>query len=171
MWNLGSILGLCLGIQIITGLFLRMHYYSNSFSVSHIMRDVNLGWLIRILHANGARFFFIRLYLHMARGIYFNRFIFTPVWIIGVSLFLATIATAFLGYVLPWGQMSFWAATVITNLASAVPIVGNEIVVWLWGGFSVGNPTLNRFYSIHFVLPFLIAGVTLIHLALLKFGQ
>lgn len=145
-----------------------MHYYSSRdlafSSVRHIMRDVNNGWIIRITHANGARIFFIRLYLHMARGIYFNSFNSTHVWIIGTSIALITIATAFLGYVLPWGQISFWGATVITNLFSAIPIFGIDIVFWLWGGFAVGEPTLSRFFTIHYLLPLIIAFLVVIHL-------
>lgn len=167
-WNFGSILGLCLIIQILTGLFLTIHYSANILiafdSVIHICRDVNFGWLIRTLHANGASIFFICLYIHVGRGIYYNSYKYIHTWIIGVSLILLTIATAFLGYVLPWGQISFWGATVITNLLSAIPIIGNDLVQWIWGGFAVDNATLNRFLSFHFILPFILVAITIIHL-------
>jgi len=172
-WSFGSAAGICLGIQIITGIFLAMHYSSHidlAFnSVEHIMRDVNNGWLLRYAHANGASMFFIVVYCHIFRGLYYGSYIFPRgrLWATGVILFLLMMATAFMGYVLPWGQMSFWGATVITNLFSAIPFVGQNIVEWLWGGFSVGNPTLNRFFSLHYLLPFLIAGLTIIHLSLL----
>nr|ALO70520.1 cytochrome b [Diartiger fossulatus] len=170
-WNFGSMLGLCLMIQIITGLFLTMHYCPNiemAFnSIIHICRDVNNGWLIRTLHANGASFFFICIYLHIGRGMYYNSYNFKETWLIGSMIFLLTMMTAFMGYVLPWGQMSFWGATVITNLLSAIPYMGTEIVQWLWGGFSVNNATLNRFYSFHFILPFIITAMVLIHLMFL----
>lgn len=136
-------------------------------SVRHIRRDVNWGWLLRIVHANGARLFFVCVYLHIARGIYYGSFNFKEVWLIGVLILFLLIGTAFLGYVLPWGQISFWGATVITNLASALPIVGQEIVVWLWGGFSVSNATLTRFFTLHFLLPFILAAVSAIHLVFL----
>ena len=170
-WNFGSLLGLCLIIQIIRGLFLAIHYSCEvniAFErISHIIRDVNFGWGLRIIHANGARFFFICLYLHIGRGIYYGSYNFELVWIVGVTLFLLTIATAFLGYVLPWGQISFWGATVITNLFSAIPYLGNDIVYWLWGGFAVDNATLTRFFSLHFLLPFVIRAFTIIHLLFL----
>nr|ALO70983.1 cytochrome b [Pselaphinae sp. 3 EF-2015] len=170
-WNFGSLLGLCLMIQILTGLFLTMHYCSNielAFnSVIHICRDINFGWLIRTIHANGASFFFICLYIHIGRGIYFNSFNLIHVWIIGVVIFLVTMMTAFMGYVLPWGQMSFWGATVITNLLSAIPYMGMMIVQWLWGGFAVNNATLTRFYTFHFIFPFIILALILIHLMFL----
>nr|YP_010873290.1 cytochrome b [Pama pama]WGV34510.1 cytochrome b [Pama pama] len=170
-WNFGSMLGLCLAAQIITGLFLAMHYTSDismAFSsVTHICRDVNYGWLIRNLHANGASLFFICLYLHIGRGIYYGSYLYKETWNIGVILFLLVMMTAFVGYVLPWGQMSFWGATVITNLLSAVPYVGNTLVQWIWGGFSVDNATLTRFFTFHFLLPFIIAATTLIHLLFL----
>lgn len=172
-WSFGSLAGLCLVIQIITGVFLGMHYTSHidfAFnSVEHIMRDVNYGWLIRYLHANGASMFFVVTYFHIFRGLYFGSYIYPRglLWCSGVIIFLLMMATAFMGYVLPWGQMSFWGATVITNLFSAVPFVGLSIVEWLWGGFAVDNATLNRFYSLHYLLPFLIAGFVLIHLSLL----
>lgn len=170
-WNLGSLLGLCLLIQIISGFFLSIHYtpsIDQAFnSVIHIIKDINQGWLIRLIHINGASLFFICLYLHIGRGIYYFSFILIEVWSIGVIIFLITIATAFLGYVLPWGQISLWGATVITNLISAIPYLGSSIVQWIWGGFSVNNPTLNRFYSLHFILPFLILILTVIHLIFL----
>nr|QYC35778.1 cytochrome b [Vibidia duodecimguttata] len=170
-WNFGSLLGMCLMIQILTGVFLTMHYCPNidmAFnSVSHICRDVNFGWLMRTLHANGASFFFICLYLHIGRGLYYGSYNLINTWITGTSILFLTMATAFLGYVLPWGQMSFWGATVITNLLSAIPYLGNSIVIWLWGGFAVDNATLNRFYSFHFLLPFIIAAFIMIHLLFL----
>nr|YP_010714897.1 cytochrome b [Callimerus chinensis]WDE20711.1 cytochrome b [Callimerus chinensis] len=171
LWNFGSLLGLCLGIQIITGIFLAMHYCPNidlAFnSVTHICRDVNYGWLIRTLHANGASFFFICLYIHIGRGMYYSSYYLELTWTVGVLLFFITMATAFLGYVLPWGQMSFWGATVITNLVSAIPYLGNSIVQWIWGGFAVDNATLTRFFSFHFLCPFIIAALVMIHLLFL----
>nr|YP_913808.1 cytochrome b [Rhynchocypris percnurus mantschuricus]BAF41908.1 cytochrome b [Rhynchocypris percnurus mantschuricus] len=171
LWNFGSLLGLCLITQILTGLFLAMHYTSDistAFSsVAHICRDVNYGWLIRSLHANGASFFFICIYMHIARGLYYGSYLYKETWNIGVVLLLLVMATAFVGYVLPWGQMSFWGATVITNLMSAVPYMGDTLVQWIWGGFSVDNATLTRFFAFHFLLPFLIAGATLLHLLFL----
>nr|YP_010463225.1 cytochrome b [Cavelerius yunnanensis]UPL65544.1 cytochrome b [Cavelerius excavatus]UUJ37749.1 cytochrome b [Cavelerius yunnanensis] len=171
MWNFGSLLGMCLMIQIITGVFLAMHYTANIYmafdSVIHICRDVNYGWLIRNLHANGASMFFICLYLHVGRGIYYSSFKLISTWTVGVMMLFLIMATAFLGYVLPWGQMSLWGATVITNLLSAVPYVGNDLVKWLWGGFSVDNATLTRFFTLHFILPFIITGMTMIHLLFL----
>nr|BCM94570.1 cytochrome B [Ceramaster japonicus] len=170
-WNFGSLLGLCLIIQIITGLFLAMHYtpdISLAFSsISHICRDVNYGWLLRNIHANTASFFFICIYLHIGRGIYYGSYINNETWNIGVILFLLTMLTAFVGYVLPWGQMSFWGATVITNLISAVPYVGSSIVQWVWGGFSIDNATLTRFFAFHFLFPFLITALSMIHLLFL----
>nr|YP_010884257.1 cytochrome b [Epacromius tergestinus]WIW75315.1 cytochrome b [Epacromius tergestinus] len=167
-WNFGSLLGLCLMIQIITGLFLTMHYTPNiemAFSsVVHICRDVNNGWMIRTLHANGASMFFICIYLHVGRGIYYGSFMYMNTWMIGTIILFLVMATAFMGYVLPWGQMSFWGATVITNLLSAIPYIGTELVQWVWGGFAVDNATLNRFYTFHFVLPFMIAAMAAIHL-------
>nr|AML26374.1 cytochrome b [Staphylinidae sp. BMNH 1274633] len=167
-WNFGSLLGLCLMIQIITGIFLAMHYTANvnlAFeSVSHICRDVNYGWLMRSLHANGASFFFICLYSHIGRGIYYSSYYFTITWTIGVIILFMVMATAFLGYVLPWGQMSFWGATVITNLLSAIPYLGNSIVQWLWGGFAIDNATLTRFFALHFLLPFIVSAMVMIHL-------
>jgi ubiquinol-cytochrome c reductase cytochrome b subunit len=173
MWGFGSLAGLCLVIQIVTGVFLAMHYTAHAdmafTSVEHIMRDVNNGWLMRYLHANGASFFFIVVFTHMFRGLYYGSYAHPRghLWNSGVLILFLMILTGFLGYVLPWGQMSFWAATVITNLVSAVPGIGGPIVEWLWGGFSVGNPTLNRFYSLHYLLPFVLAALALVHLALL----
>ncbi|YP_138252.1 cytochrome b (mitochondrion) [Myxocyprinus asiaticus] len=170
-WNFGSLLGLCLVTQILTGLFLAMHYTSDistAFSsVAHICRDVSYGWLIRNIHANGASFFFICIYMHIARGLYYGSYLYKETWNIGVVLLLLVMMTAFVGYVLPWGQMSFWGATVITNLLSAVPYVGNELVQWIWGGFSVDNATLTRFFAFHFLLPFVVAAATIIHLLFL----
>nr|AML25873.1 cytochrome b [Staphylinidae sp. BMNH 1274178] len=170
-WNFGSLLGLCLMIQIITGIFLAMHYTANidlAFnSVTHICRDVNYGWLIRTLHANGASFFFICLYSHIGRGIYYSSYYYTSTWLIGVIILFLVMATAFLGYVLPWGQMSFWGATVITNLLSAIPYLGHNIVQWLWGGFAVDNATLTRFFALHFLMPFIVAALVMIHLLFL----
>nr|YP_002519936.1 cytochrome b [Eubalichthys mosaicus]BAH10368.1 cytochrome b [Eubalichthys mosaicus] len=171
MWNFGSLLGMCLIIQILTGLFLAMHYTSDiatAFSsVAHICRDVNYGWLIRNLHANGASFFFICIYLHIGRGLYYGSYLSKEAWNVGVVLLLLVMMTAFVGYVLPWGQMSFWGATVITNLLSAVPYIGNELVQWIWGGFSVDNATLTRFFAFHFLFPFVIAAASVIHLIFL----
>nr|YP_010439958.1 cytochrome b [Pseudoechthistatus hei]UTD45004.1 cytochrome b [Pseudoechthistatus hei] len=171
MWNFGSLLGLCLGIQIITGLFLAMHYCPNvelAFnSVAHICRNVNYGWLIRTLHANGASFFFICLYIHIGRGIYYSSYTLMETWMIGVTIFFIVMATAFLGYVLPWGQMSFWGATVITNLVSAIPYLGTTIVQWIWGGFAVDNATLTRFFAFHFLFPFIVTALVIIHLLFL----
>nr|ARO70449.1 cytochrome b [Ctenosaura quinquecarinata] len=170
-WNFGSLLGLCLITQILTGLFLAMHYtadISSAFSsIAHICRDVQYGWLIRNLHANGASMFFICLYLHVGRGLYYGSYLFKETWNLGVILLLLVMATAFVGYVLPWGQMSFWGATVITNLLSAIPYVGPTLVEWIWGGFSVDNATLTRFFTFHFLLPFAIIGMTLLHLLFL----
>uniref|UniRef100_A0AB39A5C2 Cytochrome b n=1 Tax=Sophonia unicolor TaxID=3237925 RepID=A0AB39A5C2_9HEMI len=167
-WNFGSILGLCLMIQMISGILLSMHYTSNiemAFnSVSHISRDVNYGWMTRTIHSNGASLFFICMYMHTGRGMYYGSYKFFKTWIMGVLIMLMTMATAFLGYVLPWGQMSFWGATVITNLLSAFPYVGSELVKWIWGGFAVDNATLSRFFSLHFMLPFIISMMTIIHL-------
>lgn len=170
-WNFGSLLGICLGIQIVTGLFLAMHYCDHitiAFDrVVHICRDVNYGWLVRVLHANGASFFFICLYCHVGRGLYYGSYNFHITWNIGVVILILVMATAFLGYVLPWGQMSFWGATVITNLISAFPYFGKIVVEWLWGGFAVDNPTLTRFYALHFLIPFVIAAMVFIHLLFL----
>nr|BAF48075.1 cytochrome b [Hynobius tokyoensis] len=171
LWNFGSLLGICLITQIITGLFLAMHYTadtSSAFSsVAHICRDVNYGWLMRNIHANGASFFFICIYLHIGRGLYYGSYMYKETWNIGVILLFLVMATAFVGYVLPWGQMSFWGATVITNLLSAIPYIGDSLVQWIWGGFSVDKATLTRFYAFHFLFPFLIAGASIIHLLFL----
>uniref|UniRef100_UPI0031F38559 cytochrome b B n=1 Tax=Saropogon luteus TaxID=468801 RepID=UPI0031F38559 len=170
-WNFGSLLGLCLVVQILTGLFLAMHYTADinmAFnSVTHICRDVNYGWLLRTLHANGASFFFICIYLHVGRGMYYSSYLFTPTWMAGVIILFLVMATAFMGYVLPWGQMSFWGATVITNLLSAIPYLGTTLVQWVWGGFAVDNATLTRFFTFHFILPFIVAAMTMIHLLFL----
>lgn len=166
-WNLGSLLGLCLIIQIITGIFLAIHYCPRidlAFNrVIHICRDINFGWLIRIIHANGASIFFICLYIHIGRGLYYGSYKLIETWIVGVIILFIIIATAFLGYVLPWGQISFWGATVITNLLSAIPYLGEQIVQWIWGGFAVDNATLNRFFRLHFFLPFVIIAFIIIH--------
>jgi len=173
MWSFGSAAGICLLIQIITGIFLAMHYTPHidyAFnSVEHIMRDVSSGWLLRYAHANGASMFFIAVYCHIFRGLYYGSYMKprSALWISGVSIFFLMMAAAFMGYVLPWGQMSFWGATVITNLFSAIPYIGTNIVEWLWGGFSVDNATLNRFFSLHYLVPFIILGLTVIHLSLL----
>ena len=170
-WNFGSLLGLCLIIQILTGLFLAIHYtadINSAFnSVNHICRDVNYGWLLRTIHANGASFFFICLYLHVGRGIYYGSYLYTPTWLVGVILLFLVIGTAFIGYVLPWGQISFWGATVITNLLSAIPYLGIDLVQWIWGGFAVDNATLTRFFTFHFILPFIVLAITIIHLLFL----
>lgn len=170
-WNFGSLLGLCLIIQIATGIFLSIHYTADTTiafsSVNHICRDVNYGWILRTLHANGASFFFICIYLHVGRGIYYGSYKYLYTWTVGVVLFFLTIGTAFIGYVLPWGQISFWGATVITNLLSAIPYIGTDLVQWLWGGFAVDNATLTRFFSFHFLFPFIIAAFTIIHLLFL----
>nr|AWV84340.1 cytochrome b [Chonosia atrodorsalis] len=170
-WNFGSLLGLCLTIQIMTGLFLSMHYNGdimNAFnSVSHMCRDVNYGWMLRSMHANGASLFFICVYLHVGRGIYYGSYKYYETWVVGVIILFVLMGTAFLGYVLPWGQMSFWGATVITNLLSAIPYLGTMLVNWIWGGFAVDNATLTRFYSLHFILPFIILALTMIHLIFL----
>ncbi len=168
-YTFGGMLSIMLVIQIITGVVLAMHYVASSDaafnSVEHIMRDVNYGWLLRYIHTNGASMFFIAVYVHIFRGLYYGSYK-EPrevLWILGVVIFLLMMATAFMGYVLPWGQMSFWGATVITNLFSAIPLVGESVVTWLWGGFSVDQPTLNRFFSLHYLLPFMIAGVVILH--------
>nr|YP_010166762.1 cytochrome b [Rhithrodytes bimaculatus]QRV62866.1 cytochrome b [Rhithrodytes bimaculatus] len=170
-WNFGSLLGLCLMIQIITGIFLAMHYSANiemAFnSINHICRNVNYGWLMRTTHANGASFFFICIYLHIGRGMYYGSYKLIHTWMIGVIILFMTMGTAFMGYVLPWGQMSFWGATVITNLLSAIPYIGNMMVQWIWGGFAVDNATLTRFFTIHFFLPFIIIALVMIHLLFL----
>nr|YP_006460280.1 cytochrome b [Papilio machaon]ADI75341.1 cytochrome b [Papilio machaon] len=170
-WNFGSLLALCLIIQIITGLFLTMYYTANIelafYSVNYICRNVNYGWLIRTLHANGASFFFICIYLHIGRGIYYESFNLKYTWMVGIIILFILMATAFMGYVLPWGQMSFWGATVITNLLSAIPYLGSMLVNWIWGGFAIDNATLTRFYSFHFLFPFIIMMLTMIHLLFL----
>jgi ubiquinol-cytochrome c reductase cytochrome b subunit len=173
LYSFGSLAGISLMVQILTGIFLAMHYTPHvdlAFaSVEHIMRDVEGGWLLRYLHANGASMFFIVVYLHMFKGLYYGSYA-SPreaLWCLGVVILLLMIVTAFIGYVLPWGQMSFWGATVITSLASAIPLVGDQVVTWLWGGFSVDNATLNRFFSLHYLLPFVIAGASVVHLAAL----
>jgi len=170
-WNFGRLLGLVLGRQIVTGLFLAIHYTADvglAFgSVTHIIRDVNLGWFLRSLHANGASFFFICIYCHISRGIYYGSYSYKGTWNSGVVLLLLVMASAFLGYVLPWGQISFWGATVITNLFSAIPYIGRDIVGWLWGGFSVGNATLTRFFTFHFITPLILASVVIMHIFLL----
>nr|YP_003667972.1 cytochrome b [Leiolepis guttata]BAJ08150.1 cytochrome b [Leiolepis guttata] len=170
-WNFGSLLGLSLITQIITGLFLALHYkadINSAFdSIAHICRNVKFGWLIRNIHANGASMFFICIYMHIARGLYYGSYLNKETWNVGIILLFLTMATAFMGYVLPWGQMSFWGATVITNLLSAIPYIGNTLVEWVWGGFAVAGPTLTRFFTFHFVTPFLIAAMTMIHLLFL----
>nr|URX53174.1 cytochrome b [Incisitermes rhyzophorae] len=170
-WNFGSLLGICLMVQIITGLFLAMHYCPNTemafSSVAHICRDVNYGWILRTLHANGASMFFICIYLHIGRNMYYGSYKLVHTWSIGVLILFATMATAFLGYVLPWGQMSFWGATVITNLLSAVPYVGTILVQWVWGGFAVDNATLTRFFTLHFLMPFVVTAMVMVHLLFL----
>ena len=170
LWNFGSLAGFMLVVMIVTGIFLAMQYTPHADyafdSVERIMRDVNYGWLVRYIHMNGASFFFIVVYIHIFRGLYYGSYK-APrelLWMLGVVILLLMMMTAFMGYVLPWGQMSFWGATVITNLFSAIPLVGNDIVTWLWGGFAVGNPTLNRFFSLHYLLPFVIVGVAMLHL-------
>lgn len=170
-WNFGFLSAFCLGIQIVTGILLAMNYTPHvdlaMASVEHIMRDIDYGWLIRYTHANGASMFFVMVYIHIARGLYYGSYM-PPKelsWIVGVVIFILMMATAFMGYVLPWGQMSFWGATVITNLFSVIPVYGTDIVTWLWGAFNVGNATLNRFFSLHYLLPFAIAGAVFVHLA------
>nr|QCF45704.1 cytochrome b [Analcellicampa xanthosoma] len=171
LWNFGSLLGLCLIIQLVTGIFLAMHYCANiqlAFSsVIHICRDVNNGWILRSLHANGASMFFICIYIHIGRGMYYGSFHYKKTWTTGVLMLFLVMGAAFMGYVLPWGQMSFWGATVITSLLSAIPYLGTSMVYWLWGGFSVDNATLNRFFAFHFIIPFIILAFTIIHLMFL----
>nr|YP_009710457.1 cytochrome b [Pontia callidice]QFZ96412.1 cytochrome b [Pontia callidice] len=170
-WNFGSLLALCLITQILTGLFLTMYYYANIelafYSVNYICRNVNYGWMIRTLHANGASFFFICIYIHIGRGIYYESFNYIYTWMVGIIILFLLMMTAFMGYVLPWGQMSFWGATVITNLLSAIPYLGTSLLNWIWGGFAVDNPTLTRFYTFHFLMPFVILAMTMIHLLFL----
>nr|ALR69013.1 cytochrome b [Taeniacara candidi] len=167
-WNFGSLMGVCLTAQILTGLFLAMHYspdISSAFlSIAHICRDVNYGWLIRNIHANGASLFFVCIYIHISRGLYYGSYHYQATWNVGVILLLMLMMTAFVGYVLPWGQMSFWGATVITNLLSAIPYIGHSLVQWIWGGFSVDGATLTRFFTFHFILPFVISATILLHL-------
>uniref|UniRef100_UPI0030FF2710 cytochrome b n=1 Tax=Amblyomma albolimbatum TaxID=1987572 RepID=UPI0030FF2710 len=171
MWNMGSLLSVCLMTQIISGIFLAMNFSSDittAFNmISHIQRDVNNGWLIRSIHANGASLFFIFMYIHIARGIYYSSFFFFKVWLSGLMITFILMASAFLGYILPWGQMSFWGATVITNLISAIPYIGQTITFWIWGGFSVDNNTLIRFFSFHFMFPFILLFLTFIHIILI----
>nr|YP_010882178.1 cytochrome b [Phraortes lianzhouensis]WID87092.1 cytochrome b [Phraortes lianzhouensis] len=170
-WNFGSLLGLCLATQIITGVFLSMHYAPNielAFdSVNHICRNVNNGWMMRTIHANGASMFFICIYMHVGRGLYYGSYKFLETWNTGVMLLLLVMMTSFMGYVLPWGQMSFWGATVITNLLSAIPYLGTDMVQWIWGGFAIDNATLNRFFTLHFMMPFIISAMVMIHLLFL----
>nr|YP_002929463.1 cytochrome b [Varecia variegata variegata]BAH69155.1 cytochrome b [Varecia variegata variegata] len=170
-WNFGSLLGACLTLQIITGLFLAMHYTADTTtafsSVTHICRDVNYGWIIRYLHANGASMFFLCLFIHIGRGLYYGSFTLLETWNVGIILLFTVMATAFMGYVLPWGQMSFWGATVITNLLSAIPYIGINLVEWIWGGFSVDKATLTRFFAFHFILPFIIMALVMVHLLFL----
>nr|Q5UVI6.1 RecName: Full=Cytochrome b; AltName: Full=Complex III subunit 3; AltName: Full=Complex III subunit III; AltName: Full=Cytochrome b-c1 complex subunit 3; AltName: Full=Ubiquinol-cytochrome-c reductase complex cytochrome b subunit [Blastocerus dichotomus]AAU08748.1 cytochrome b [Blastocerus dichotomus]ALL73586.1 cytochrome b [Blastocerus dichotomus]ALL73587.1 cytochrome b [Blastocerus dichotomus] len=170
-WNFGSLLGICLVLQILTGLFLAMHYSSDTTtafsSVTHICRDVNYGWIIRYMHANGASMFFICLFMHVGRGLYYGSYNYLETWNIGVILLFTVMATAFVGYVLPWGQMSFWGATVITNLLSAIPYIGTNLVEWIWGGFSVDKATLTGFFAFPFILPFIIMALAMIHLLFL----
>ena len=171
LWNFGSLLGLCLVIQIITGIFLAMHYCPDTSiafqSIAHILRDVNNGFLLKYAHANGASFFFICVYIHIGRSLYYGGYYNKPLWFSGVFILLIMMATAFMGYVLPWGQMSFWGATVITNFVSAIPYIGIDIVQWLWGGYSVNNATLNRFFSFHYLLPFILSALIITHLVFL----
>nr|YP_010248515.1 cytochrome b [Turanogryllus eous]QTK22279.1 cytochrome b [Turanogryllus eous] len=170
-WNFGSLLGLCLIIQLLTGIFLAMHYTADinmAFnSVNHICRDVNFGWLLRTIHANGASFFFICLYIHVGRGLYYGSYNLMHTWMVGTLILFLVMAAAFMGYVLPWGQMSFWGATVITNLLSAIPYLGNDLVQWVWGGFAVDNATLTRFFTFHFMIPFIVTAFVMIHLLFL----
>jgi len=172
-WNFGIYAMVCLGIQILTGILLAMHYTPNIdlafISVEHIMRDVNNGWLLRYVHSNGASMFFIVVFMHTFRGLYYGSYLYPRqiLWLVGVVILLLMIVTAFMGYVLPWGQMSFWGATVITNLFSAIPYIGKDIVLWLWGGYAIDNATLTRFFSLHYFLPFVIAGLVAIHLIIL----
>nr|YP_010227863.1 cytochrome b [Cryptocercus laojunensis]UDD86649.1 cytochrome b [Cryptocercus laojunensis] len=170
-WNFGSLLGICLIMQIMTGLFLAMHYcpnIDNAFSsIVHICRDVNYGWMMRTTHANGASLFFMCIYMHIGRGLYYGSYKFKYTWTVGVIILFLTMGAAFMGYILPWGQMSFWGATVITNLLSAMPYLGTDMVQWVWGGFAVDNATLNRFFTFHFLMPFIITAMVMIHLLFL----
>lgn len=171
LWNWGSLVGFCIITQILTGIFLAIHYSPNTdlafSSIAHICRDVHYGWLLRNLHANSASIIFMCLYIHIGRGIYYTSYVFSPVWLTGIILFLLSILTGFMGYVLVWGQISFWGATVITNLLSAIPYTGASLVQWVWGGFSVGDPTLNRFFVLHFITPFLLIALSMVHLLFL----
>jgi len=171
LWNFGSLLGIFLILQILTGIFLAIHYSSNilvAFNcIDHIIRNVSLGWVIRLIHANGASLFFISIFIHMGRGLYFKSYVLKFTWVRGILIFLISILTAFLGYVLPWGQISYWGATVITNLLSALPYLGPIIVEWIWGGFSVNNSTLGRFFSFHYLFPFIIIVLVILHLVFL----
>nr|YP_010586480.1 cytochrome b [Pseudoneureclipsis achim]UZZ44281.1 cytochrome b [Pseudoneureclipsis achim] len=171
LWNYGSLLGLFLSIQIITGLLLSMHYTPNIHiafdSMNHIYRNMNNGWMYRIMHSNGASFFFLCIYMHIGRGMYYNSFLKKNTWFSGILILFILMATAFLGYVLPWGQMSFWGATVITNLLSSIPYIGNSLTYWMWGGFSINNATLNRFFSFHFIMPFVLTVMMMVHLIFL----
>jgi ubiquinol-cytochrome c reductase cytochrome b subunit len=173
MWSFGSLAGLYFAIQLVTGILLAMHYTPHieyAFnSLEHIMRDLNFGWVLRYIHANGASFFFIAVYCHIGKALYYNSFVypFSQLWRIGIIIFLLMIITAFMGYVLPWGQMSFWGATVITNLFTAIPVIGETLAFWLWGGYAVDNATLNRFFSLHYCLPFILLSMILLHLILL----
>ncbi len=171
LWNFGSLLGVCLAIQILTGIFLAMHYCSDvslAFSsITHITRDVNYGFLLKYLHANGGSAFFVCVYIHIARGLYYGSYLKIHLWNVGIIIFLIMMITAFIGYVLPWGQMSFWGATVITNFVSAIPYIGNDVVQWIWGGFSVSNATLSRFFSLHYLFPFILIALVFIHVILL----
>nr|QLY90121.1 cytochrome b [Athripsodes aterrimus] len=170
-WNMGSLLGICLMTQFITGLLLTMHYTPHidlAFdSINHIYRNINMGWFIRTMHANGASMFFLFIYFHIGRNLYYNSYTMMMVWNSGIIIFFLLMATAFLGYVLPWGQMSFWGATVITNLFSVIPYLGTDIVQWMWGSFAISNPTLNRFFMLHFLLPFILTLMVIIHLIFL----
>jgi len=166
-WNFGRCLGLCLGLQVFTGLFLARHYNSRPLvafdSVEHIMKDVSIGWIFRVTHLNGASFFFLFLFLHISRGLYYRSYHYIETWLLGVGIFFFSMAIAFMGYVLPWGQIRFWGATVITNLISSIPKIGSIVVFWIWGGFSVRAPTLSRFFMLHFCLPFVILALVILH--------
>nr|YP_009108159.1 cytochrome b [Panopea globosa]AIU56068.1 cytochrome b [Panopea globosa] len=171
MWNFGSLLGACLVFQIVSGFFLVMHYTPSVelafYSVGHITRDVNSGWIMRNCHVNGASLFFACMYMHIGRGMYYHSFTFKHTWSVGTTIFLLSMLAAFLGYVLPWGQMSFWGATVITSLLSAVPYLGNDIVTWIWGGFAVSDATLKRFFVLHYIIPFVVSGLVVLHIIFL----
>ena len=175
LWNFGSLLGYCLALQILTGIFLAMHYCSDvnlAFnSVVHICKDVNYGFLLKYAHANGASLFFLCVYIHIARGLYYGSYLKSHLWFSGIVIYIIMMLTAFIGYVLPWGQMSFWGATVITNFLSAVPYLGQDLVQWVWGGFSVGGATLSRFYSLHYLFPFVLLGLIIVHIVLLHEKQ